>query len=120
MAGLDTCKDCGTRFVKDAEYCHKCGASAHSSIGGRETVKGGAKKADTKTELIIKCPACKSKITKSNIPLYCAGCNALFCKKCEHEFRKAREPGEKPFCAKCFPRYQSLIKKLSMGTVVPK
>jgi len=52
--------------------------------------------------------------------LVCAGCGAHFCKKCERDFRKDRERGEKPFCKRCFPKYQALIRKLSMGTYEPK
>jgi len=121
------CAICGAKYVKDANYCHKCGVSSGAQgaakTGGKRQAKGGAGRGKEEAKgpkIEVKCPVCGARISTRNIPLYCAGCKSLFCQRCEKAYRKGREPGEKPFCARCFPSYQALIKKLSMGTVVPK
>jgi hypothetical protein len=95
-----------------AGYCYKC---------ERELEYPGAlKKPVAKLKKLGTCKSCKRDLNIQNPPLKCHGCRKTFCFACEEEFRLLREPGERPFCRECFPQYQKLIKKLSLGTFVPK
>lgn len=96
--------------MKNAEYCYKC--EARLDYPG-VTFPPGVK-------VLGECEKCKDPITLQNPKFTCQACGTEFCLACEEKFRQSRERGEKPFCIECFPQYQELIKKLSMGTRVPK
>ena len=109
---VTVCQFCGTKLMEMASYCYKCERSLD--------YPGKRPRAEKKLKKLGSCRTCETDINIQNNELKCHGCKKRFCQSCEEEFRQMREPGEKPFCRDCFPQYQKLIEKLSLGTFVPK
>jgi hypothetical protein len=112
-----------------AKYCYKCereldypgtkNTKDQEALGTLEC-KHSKKKPIARLKKLGTCKACDRDLNIQNPPLKCHGCRKTFCAACEEEFRVLRERDEKPWCKDCFPQYQKLIEKLSLGTYVPK